>query len=131
MLDQPSNALRLVEAGCAVAPLPFAKMTAPVRWRSRRGGAGPPWRACRAPSVLPAHLQTLYCAVACSPFPTTKQALAGRVAAALGDPALAARAAAVAAEVRSGEWRGVAAAADAVLSSGSPWAGLRAEGVIR
>jgi len=31
MLDQPSNALRLVEAGCAVAPLPFAEITAQVR----------------------------------------------------------------------------------------------------
>ncbi|GBF87642.1 hypothetical protein Rsub_00353 [Raphidocelis subcapitata] len=85
MLDQPANALRLVEAGCAVKPLPFARLAAP--------------------------------------------ALAARVEAACGDAVMAARAAEAAAGIAR-DWRGVAAAADAVLSAQSPWPKLRAAGVI-
>ena len=37
MLDQPWNALRLVEAGVAADPIPFHKMTAKVRNKGAGG----------------------------------------------------------------------------------------------
>jgi hypothetical protein len=58
------------------------------------------------------------------------QALASRITSVLGDATMRERAKLVAAEVGSDEWRGAAAAAEAVLAARSPWAKLKAARVI-
>jgi hypothetical protein len=154
MLDQPSNALRLAEAGCAAQSLPFAEITAQVGgagcggkggaglaygrvWSPLQGltdGWGPAPRAsvsrnpaCRrrcCKVLANAHIQR------CLRTLLLLQALASRITSVLGDATMRERAKLVAAEVGSDEWRGAAAAAEAVLAARSPWAKLKAARVI-